>query len=82
MEEKDNLSAKIDALSSSLGEVRKDVGDIKLVLEGSPMGATGMSKRVHELEKKVMELKVFQWKAIGILSIAVPVLLHFIEKYL
>nr|MBP7473061.1 hypothetical protein [Prevotella sp.] len=58
-----SLEEKIDRLNEGLNGIKKDVGEIKFVLEGTQLGVTGLSKRVSELEKRVMEIKVFYWKA-------------------
>jgi hypothetical protein len=52
------------------------------VLEGSQLGVTGLSKRVSELEKRVMEIKVFYWKAVGVASVMFPILIYVVQKYL
>jgi hypothetical protein len=81
MDEKDLLK-KLDGLTDTIQELKKDISEIKLVFEGSSMGATGMATRVSELEKKVMDLKVFYWKAVGVISISFPILIYLIQKYL
>ncbi len=81
MEERDLLK-KLDGLSDTIQELKKDISEVKLALEGSPTGATGMATRVADLEKKVMELKVFYWKTVGIGSVTLPFLIYVIQKYL
>ncbi len=77
-----SLEEKIDRLNESLNGLKKDVGEIKFVLEGSQLGVTGLSKRVSELEKRVMEIKVFYWKAVGVASVMFPILVYVVQKYL
>ncbi len=77
-----SLEEKIDRLNESLNGLKKDVGEIKFVLEGSQLGVTGLSKRVSELEKRVMEIKVFYWKAVGVASVMFPILIYVVQKYL
>lgn len=76
------LEEKIDRLNEGLNGIKKDVGEIKFVLEGSQLGVTGLSKRVSELEKRVMEIKVFYWKAVGVASVMFPILIYVVQKYL
>ena len=77
-----SLEEKIDRLNEALNGIKKDVGEIKCVLEGSQLGVTGLSKRVSELEKRVMEIKVFYWKAVGVASVMFPILIYVVQKYL
>jgi archaellum component FlaC len=77
-----SLEEKIDRLNEGLNGIKKDVGEIKFVLEGSQLGVTGLSKRVSELEKRVMEIKVFYWKAVGVASVMFPILIYVVQKYL
>lgn len=81
MEERDLLK-KIEGLSENIQDLKKDINEVRLALEGSSTGATGMATRVADLEKKVMELKVFYWKAVGIGSVLLPFLIYIIQKYL
>nr|WP_320058770.1 hypothetical protein [uncultured Bacteroides sp.] len=81
-EKEENLEKKMDRLAEGMNDLRKDLSEVKLVLEGSPLGAQGMAKRFSELERKVTRIEVLSWKAIGIASVVLPILMYLIQKYL
>ena len=76
-----SVDDRLDRMEDSIEEIKESIKEISLVLTGSPMGITGISKRVCKLEEDVQNLKRLQWSITLLASILSPLALILIQKY-
>lgn len=68
-------------ISKSINEIKTDIAEIKMALQGSPLsGGKGISERVGRLEDKMTDLEKFRWKVVGIYTVAVFVITYIVNK--
>ena len=68
-------------ISKSINEIKTDIAEIKMALQGSPLsGGNGISERVGRLENKMTDIEKFRWKVVGIYTVAVFVITYIVNK--